>query len=298
MEDEVHDGDDVGEGLLLLAVKGALLEGAILRGGALGVGLAEVVEGLAEKAGGAARAVVDALAELGLDDADHGADEGARGVVLAAIAAGIAHALDLFLVELGELVLLLLGAEAEAVDDVDDLAEIVAALNLVLDFAEDLADLVLEGVGAGGLLLELLEVGEKGIVDEVAEVLSVHHLLVIELAGFILWGGPALPAVGLVEEVGVFATFDLGEVGAVLLEAVEVFEEEEPGGLLGVVELGGAAGLLAEGVVDIAEGLVEHARGNEKGRLRKPPFMGREQGRNETGEELGAGQERRRSGPG
>ena len=49
-----------------------------------------------------------------------------------------------------------------------------------------------------------------------------------------------------------------------MFEAVEVFEEEEPGGLLGVVELGGAAGLFAEDVVDVFEGLFEHD-GDEMG---------------------------------
>ena len=37
VQDHVHDRDDVGEGLLFLPVEGALLQGAILRGGALGV---------------------------------------------------------------------------------------------------------------------------------------------------------------------------------------------------------------------------------------------------------------------
>jgi hypothetical protein len=44
-----------------------------------------------------------------------------------------------------------------------------------------------------------------------------------------------------------------------VFQAFEVFEEEKPGGLLGVVELGGAASLLAEDVVNILEGLFEHS---------------------------------------
>ena len=42
------------------------------------------------------------------------------------------------------------------------------------------------------------------------------------------------------------------------LEVVEVLEEEEPRGLLGVVELRVAAGLLEKDVVDILKGLFEH----------------------------------------
>jgi hypothetical protein len=85
-----------------------------------------------------------------------------------------------------------------------------------------------------------------------------------------LGGGPGFPAVGFVEDVGVFFAVEGGFVGFVLFEAVEIFEEEEPGGLLGVVELGGAAGFFAEGVVDVAEGLFEHFRMERRWR----PFMG------------------------
>lgn len=53
VKDHVHDRDHVGEALLLLAVEGAALEALVFGGGALGVLAAEVVEGLAEEAGGA-----------------------------------------------------------------------------------------------------------------------------------------------------------------------------------------------------------------------------------------------------
>ena len=79
---------------------------------------------------------------------------GRRGVVLAALAPGVAHVADLGFVEVAQLVLFRLRAEAELIDMVDDLAEVVAARNLVLDLAEDFTDLVFDGVGAAGLLLE------------------------------------------------------------------------------------------------------------------------------------------------
>ena len=47
-------------------------------------------------------------------------------------------------------------------------------------------------------------------------------------------------------------------IGLVLLQPVEVFQEQQPGGLLGVVEFGGAAGLFPEDVVDVFEGLFKH----------------------------------------
>jgi hypothetical protein len=50
----------------------------------------------------------------------------------------------------------------------------------------------------------------------------------------------------------------LGNLGAVLFEGVEVFEEEKPGGLLDIVEFRGAAVVLAEDGVDALECLFKH----------------------------------------
>ena len=200
------------------------------------------------------------LADLGLHDLDDGADERARRVILAAVAPGVAHVLDLGFVEVRQLVLLGLRAEAQFVDVVDDLAQVVAALDLVLDLAEDLADLVFDGVRPGGLLLEAVQVGEELAVDEVAQVVAGQGLVVVDLAVLVLRRGPAFPAVRLVEDEGVFLPLQRGFVGLVLLQPVEVFQEQQPGGLLGVVELGGAAGLFPEDVVDVLEGLFKHEK--------------------------------------
>jgi hypothetical protein len=68
--------------------------------------------------------------------------------------------------------LLGLGAEPQFVDVVDDLAEVVAALNLVLDLAEYLSDFVFDGVGAGRFLLEFVQVGKELCVHKVAEIVT------------------------------------------------------------------------------------------------------------------------------
>jgi hypothetical protein len=57
----------------------------------------------------------------------------------------------------------------------------------------------------------------------------------------------------------VLLALKLGFRGLVLLQPIEVLEEEEPRSLLGVIEFGGAAGLLPENVVDIFEGLFEQS---------------------------------------
>ena len=61
-----------------------------------------------------------------------------------------------------------LGAEAQAIDHIDDFAQVVAAADLVAQFAEDFADLVLDRVRSAGALFEALQVGEQALVHEVA----------------------------------------------------------------------------------------------------------------------------------
>ena len=156
--------------------------------------------------------------------------------------------------------LLLLRAEVQFVDLIDDLAEVVAALNLVLDLAEYLANLVFDGVRAARLLLEAVQVGKELPVHEVAEVVAGQGLVVVEFAVLALGRSPAFPAIGLVEDVGVFLAVQRGLGALVLLKIVEVFQEQQPGGLLGVIELRGAAGFFPEDVVDVFEGLFEHVR--------------------------------------
>jgi hypothetical protein len=81
---------------------------------------------------------------------------------------------------------------------------------------------------------------------------------VVEFAVRSFGRGPALPAVRLVEDVAVLAAFELRVVGFVLFQAIEVFQEQQPRSLLGVVQLGGAAGFFLQHVVDVFEGLFEH----------------------------------------
>jgi hypothetical protein len=81
---------------------------------------------------------------------------------------------------------------------------------------------------------------------------------VVQSAHGILRRGPALPAIGLGQDVAVAPTFQLGLGGAVSLQSVQVFQEQQPGQLLGVVQLPGTAGILVLDVVDVLEGLFEH----------------------------------------
>ena len=135
---------------------------------------------------------------------------------------------------------------------------VVAAGDLVLDLAEDLADLVFDRVGAAGLRGEAMQIREELLVDEIAQVVAGRGPVVVEFAVLALGRRPVLPTIGFVEDEGEFPADQGGFIGQVLLEAVEVFEEEQPGRLLGVVELGRATCLFPEDVVDVFEGLFEH----------------------------------------
>jgi len=141
---------------------------------------------------------------------------------------------------------------------VDDFAQVIAALNLVLDLAEDLPDLVFDGVRPARLLLEAVQVRKEFPIHEIAEVVAGQGFVVVEFAVLVLGHGPAFPPIRLVEDVSVFLAFQRGLGALVLLKVVEVFQEQKPGRLLGVIELSGAAGLFPKDVVDVFEGLFEH----------------------------------------
>ena len=83
-----------------------------------------------------------------------------------------------------------------------------------------------------------------------------------------LRGRPLRPAVGFVDQVGVRLPDELGFHRPFLLQVIEVFQEEQPGGLLGVIELGTTAIFLPENIVNVLEGLLE--RGRLGGRRRRP----------------------------
>ena len=103
--------------------------------------------------------------------------------------------------------------------------------------------------------------GVELAVDEGDQVVAGQRLVVVDLAVFPLGGGPAVPAIGLVEDVGVFLPVQLGFRCLVVLDRVEVLQEEQPRRLLGVIEFADTAGILVKDIVDVLEGLFKHGAG-------------------------------------
>ena len=111
---------------------------------------------------------------------------------------------------------------------VDDLAHVVAAVNLVFNLTENLTNFVFNGVRPGCLLLEAMKVGKELPIDKVAEIVAGQGLVVVEFTILVLGRGPALPAVWLVEDEGVFLPLQLGLHCLVLLQTIQIFQEQQP----------------------------------------------------------------------
>ncbi len=90
--------------------------------------------------------------------------------------------------------LLLLGAKAEFVHQLQGVAQRVATLELVFDLPEDLPDLVLDRVRPARTVLEALEVRGKVVVDELDQIVADQGVIVIEGSVGLLRGRPVRPA--------------------------------------------------------------------------------------------------------
>ncbi len=193
-----------------------------------------------------------------MGDFDHRPNQWPWGVILAPITARISHPLDLLFIENGQLVLGILRAEFELINVIDDLPQVIAALNLVLDLPKDLSDLVVDGVGRGCPQFELFKVWKELSIHKVTKVIPGHGLVMVQLPVGILRRGPGGPSIGFTQKVFVSPAFKDGDGCFVLLDPVQVFQEEEPGGLLRIIQFGTASTFLVEDVIDVFEGEFEH----------------------------------------
>ena len=261
VENHVHGGDDVGQRLLLLAEEGVLLQGLVV-GSALHL-LVHVGERLAEETSRPTGRVIHRFANLGVNHSDDGADERTGRVVLASVAPGVAHLGNLALVEQGHFVLVFGGLEVQLVDEVDDLAQVVARGDFVAQFGKNLSNLILQGLGTRCRLLKLAQSGEEFAIHKLSQVRPRHGIHRVGRAVSLLGCSPLAPAhiarddglVGLAAEQGIH--------GLLLLQVVEILEKEQPRGLLDVVQFGAASCFVAQDVVDGIERLFVLHRCND-----------------------------------
>src|ERR1700682_2783023 len=109
---------------------------------------------------------------------------------------------------------------------IDNLAQVVAALNLVLYFAKYLPNFAFNSVWTARLLLKTMQVGKELSVHKVAKIVAGQCLVVIELPVLALGRSPDFPSIGLVEDVGIFLAVQCSLSALVLLKIVKVFQEE------------------------------------------------------------------------
>ena len=235
VQDAVHLRGDVGERLHFAAVEGMLLQGLPLVGGVRAV-FVHVVERLADEPRRSACVVVELLAELRVEDTDHHADQRTRRVVLPAVASGVAHFAKTALVEDAQLVAVLVGLELERLDEVDHLAQRVAAREAARQFREDATDAVLDGIDAFRFVAQRLESREERSLDEIEKRVALQGAFKVEGAVWLYRPCPLAPRKFLGQGGHIGSTLHFGLKLAVLLLRVKVAEKEKPAGLLHVFE--------------------------------------------------------------
>jgi len=147
-------------------------------------------------------------------------------VILATVPPSVSHVLDLGFVEVRKLVLLDLRIESKFVDVVNDLPQVVTALDAVFNLAEDLTNLIFDGIWAGGTLFKTHQVWEQLAVDELSQVVAGLGLFVVNLVVFAFGGGPAFPSVWLAQDVIVLLSRKRRPGGFFRFECIKIFQEE------------------------------------------------------------------------
>ena len=154
VQDHVHDGNDIGQRLLFLPVEGLGLQRVEVGGG--DIRRQHLPVSLHQEPRRPAGPVINGFADLWVNHLEHRANERARRVIFAPVAPRIAHPLDAALIEIGQLVLGLLGVELELIHNFQHVAQRIARPELVGDLREDFADLIFDGVRAGRVVAVFL----------------------------------------------------------------------------------------------------------------------------------------------
>jgi hypothetical protein len=124
-----------------------------------------------------------------------------------------------------QLVLFLLRAEAELIDQFQRVAKRIARPKLVFDLGEDFADLVFDRVRALSAGAEALQIGKQLLVDILDKVVAGQRLVVIERTVLLLWRGPNRPAVLRIDDRLIFFSSELSPLLVGLLQVIQLFQE-------------------------------------------------------------------------
>jgi hypothetical protein len=111
---------------------------------------------------------------------------------------------------------------------IDYLSQVVTALDFVFDLSEDLPDFIFDGVRSAGLLSEAAQVREELVIDEIPQVVAGKRFILVDLAVLAFGCRPASPAILLFEKKRILFTIQFSLDCFVLLQAVEVFQEQQP----------------------------------------------------------------------
>lgn len=96
------------------------------------------------------------------------------------------------------------------------------------------------------------------MIDKFEEVIPGQGDVMVDTAICGFGSRPDIPPEISGNDVVVGAAFELGFDGFIRLEAVEIFEKQNPGGLFGVVELTRTSSILPKDIINIFKDLFEH----------------------------------------
>ena len=247
VKQQVGDAKHIGELFFLNAVDGIAVGFFGFRGVDL---LVQLFQPADQKATGAAGKIRHLLADFRLDDLGHKVGDGPGGVKLTGGTGALQFLQDGF-VNLSEGVALLIVAEIQLVDHVDDLAQQDAVFHVVVGVGKGALDDGLFDGGAGIYLdafhqqgaagvpdILALQDGEERIVDKVQQPVTGHGG-----AGFIIVG-PVLPAAFLRENGLIVFVVPL----PVLFLCVVHFQKQHPRNLLNALGIAVDARVIAHNI--------------------------------------------------
>ncbi len=119
------------------------------------------------------------------------------------------------------------------------LAQVVSALNAVLQLRKDLPDLVIDRIRMFRIRLELLEIRKQLHIHKIDQIIARHRLVMVQLPILILRRRPLLPAKLTRNDRRVTLSRQLRRILFIFLEISQIFQEQNPRSLLHVIQLTG-----------------------------------------------------------